>query len=90
MRLTPTYLAPLLAAAATAVAIAAAPMAAAAPAQISASGGAGTTGSTSITQPQQSCLSLGGTQSQCQSPGNAQIYDAPPQVDYFPYAGGAT
>jgi len=22
--------------------------------------------------------------------GNAQVYDAPPQVDYFPYAGGAT
>ncbi len=32
----------------------------------------------------------GGTQNECQSPGNAQIYDAPPQVDYFPYAGGAT
>jgi hypothetical protein len=32
----------------------------------------------------------GGTQNQCQSPGNAQVYDAPPQVDFFPYAGGAT
>jgi len=37
-----------------------------------------------------SCDSLGGTQTECQSPGNAQVYDAPPQVDYFPYAGGAT
>jgi hypothetical protein len=38
----------------------------------------------------QPCLGLGGTQSQCQSPGNVQINDAPPQVDYYPYAGGAT
>jgi hypothetical protein len=27
---------------------------------------------------------LGGTQTQCQSPGNVQINDAPPQVNYFP------
>jgi hypothetical protein len=33
---------------------------------------------------------LGGTQSECQAPGNVQINDAPPQVDFFPYAGGAT
>jgi hypothetical protein len=32
----------------------------------------------------QSCANLGGTQTQCQSPGNVQIYDAPPQVNYFP------
>ena len=36
------------------------------------------------TAPQQSCTSLGGTQTQCQSPGNVQINDAPPQVNYFP------
>jgi hypothetical protein len=39
---------------------------------------------------QESCVGLGGTTNVCQSPGNAQVYDAPPQVDYFPYAGGAT
>ena len=66
----------------TAAAVACAPTASAA------AGGA--TASTDSTQTQQSCTSLGGTQNQCQSPGNAQIYDAPPQVDYFPYAGGAT
>ena len=36
------------------------------------------------TVPQQTCTSLGGTQTQCQSPGNVQINDAPPQVNYFP------
>ena len=36
------------------------------------------------TGPQQNCTSLGGTQTQCQSPGNVQINDAPPQVNYFP------
>ena len=41
-------------------------------------------------QPHQACSSLGGTQSLCESRGNVQIDDAPPQVDYFPYAGGAT
>ncbi|MDT5234043.1 MAG: hypothetical protein QOF47_30, partial [Mycobacterium sp.] len=39
---------------------------------------------------QQSCANLGGTQSECQAPGNVQVNDAPPQVDYFPYAGGGT
>ena len=78
------YFAPLLVAAWTiATAIAAAPTAAAAPSQ----GAASSRGSTQV---RQSCVSLGGTQSQCQSPGNAQVYDAPPQVDYFPYAGGGT
>ena len=38
----------------------------------------------------QSCTSSGSTQTDCQSPGNAQIYVAPPQVDYFTYRGGAT
>ena len=77
-----------LAAGAVAIAIAAAPIAAAAPSQDS--GGAGAAASSDSGQGQQSCVGLGGTQSQCQSPGNAQIYDALPQVDYFPYAGGGT
>ena len=34
--------------------------------------------------PDQTCTNLGGTQTQCQSPGNVQINDAPPQVNYFP------
>jgi hypothetical protein len=40
------------------------------------------------TTPQQTCTSLGGTQTQCQSPGNVQINDAPPQVNYFPLGDG--
>jgi hypothetical protein len=79
MKLVLNYIAPLLATGAAAVAIAAAPIAAAAPT----AAGASSPG-------QQSCTSLGGTQSECQSPGNAQVNDAPPQVDYFPYAGGGT
>jgi hypothetical protein len=82
MQLGRNYFAPLLAAGAVAVAIAAAPIAAAAPAAPTAPG--------DTTQAQQSCASLGGTQTVCQTPGNVQVYDAPPQVDYFPYAGGAT
>ena len=38
--------------------------------------------------PQQSCTqSSSGTL--CQSPGNAQINDAPPPVQYYPYGGEA-
>jgi hypothetical protein len=73
------YIAPLLAAGAAAAAIAAAPIAAAAPTAPSDPG-----------QVQQSCANLGGSQSECQTPGNVQVNDAPPQVDYFPYAGGGT
>jgi hypothetical protein len=36
------------------------------------------------TAPQQTCTSLSGTQTQCQSHGNVQINDAPPQVNYVP------
>ncbi|MCW2624717.1 hypothetical protein [Mycobacterium sp.] len=79
MRIGLNYIAPLLTAGAAAVAIAAAPIAAAAP-----------TATSDPAQVQQSCASLGGTQTQCQTPGNAQVNDAPPQVDYFPYAGGGT
>jgi hypothetical protein len=73
------YIAPLLAVGATAVAIAATPVAAAAP-----------TAPSGPAPVQQSCTNLGGTQSECQAPGNVQINDAPPQVDFFPYGGGAT
>jgi len=79
MRIGLNYIAALLTAGAAAVAIAAAPIAAAAP-----------TATSDPAQVQQSCASLGGTQTQCQTPGNAQVNDAPPQVDYFPYAGGGT
>jgi hypothetical protein len=79
MKLGLNYIAPLLATGAAAAAIAAAPVAAAAPAA---------PGDTS--QAQQSCANLGGTQTECQAPGNVQVNDAPPQVDYFPYAGGGT
>ncbi|MDT5081787.1 MAG: hypothetical protein QOJ80_6424 [Mycobacterium sp.] len=79
MRLGLNHIAPLLAAGAAAAAIAAAPMATAAP-----------TAPSDPAQVQQSCAALGGTQSECQAPGNVQVYDAPPQVDYFPYAGGGT
>src|SRR4030081_3284038 len=64
VRIKMNYIAPLLAAGATAVAIAAAPIAAA------------DTG--------QSCS---GTI--CQSPGNVQINDSPPPVQFFPYGGDA-
>jgi hypothetical protein len=89
MRVRLNYFAPLLAAGTIAAAIAVAPIAAAATSQGTSSAGAATDSSGS-TQPGQSCVTLGGTQSQCQSPGNAQVYDAPPQVDYFPYGGGAS
>ena len=79
MQLGLNYIAPLLAAGAAAVAVAVAPIAAAAP-----------TAPGDTTQSQQACANLGGTQTECQAPGNVQVYDAPPQVDYFPYAGGAT
>jgi hypothetical protein len=89
MRVKINYFAALLAAVAAAGAIAVAPSAMAAPNQDSAD--ASSPAATSDqTQAHQSCMSLGGTQNECQSPGNAQIYDAPPQVDYFPYAGGGT
>jgi hypothetical protein len=79
MKLGLNYLATLLATGAAAVAVAAAPIAAAAP-----------TAPGDTTQAQQSCTNLGGTQTECQTPGNVQVNDAPPQVDYFPYAGGGT
>jgi hypothetical protein len=89
MRVGLNYVAPLLAAGAIVAGIAIAPIAAATPSQ-GASNDGGSARSSGPAQPHQSCVNLGGTQNQCQSPGNAQVYDAPPQVDYFPYAGGST
>lgn len=77
MRLGPKYIAPLLAAGAVAVAVAAAPIATAAP-----------TASHDASQVQQSCADLGATHSECQPPGNVEVYDAPPQL--IIYAGGGT
>ena len=68
------YITPLLAAGAAAVAIAAAPIAAAAP---------------TASQPGAAPMSCGsvGAGSECITPGNAQINDSPPGVDYYPYGG---
>ena len=88
MRVKLNYFAPLLATAATAVAVAFAPVATAAPSQGAAGAGSAAAPSDSG-QTQQTCLTLGGTASQCQSPGNAQINDAPPPVQFFPYGGEA-
>ena len=88
MRMRTSYLGSVLAVGAAAV-LAAAPIAGAMPAPGQPSPGAtASTQSGSAAPP--SCMSLGGTQYECQSPGNAQINDSPPQVDYYPYAGGAT
>jgi hypothetical protein len=74
MRNKQKYITPLVALCAAA-AIGTAPVAAAAP---------------SPTQAELSCTPSGSAQTNCQSPGNVQVYVAPPQVDYFPYRGGAT
>ena len=75
MRTKISYLTPLLGAAAAAVAISAAPIASAA-------------SNPASTSTQQSCSSSGpGTV--CQSPGNVQINDAPPPVQFYPYGGEA-
>ena len=74
------YLTPALGAAAAAVAIVAAPTAAAAPAAAAPA--------PAPAPAQQSCAGSGaGTV--CQSPGNVQINDAPPPVQFFPYGGEA-
>jgi hypothetical protein len=76
MRISLTYIAPLIGAAATAAAIAAAPTAAAA------------VGPAATSSPQQNCAASGAG-SICQSPGNVQINDAPPPVQFYPYGGEA-
>ena len=85
------HIASLVATGAAAAAIAAAPIATAAPAPTQP--GPVATGPTATPNPtavQQSCADLGATHTECQSPGNAQLNDSPPQVDFFPYAGGGT
>ena len=75
MRIRIGYLTPILGSVAAAVAISTAPIASAAP-------------SASPAVPQQACAGSGaGTV--CQSPGNVQIDDAPPPVQFDPYAGEA-
>jgi len=78
MRIRFSCLTPMLGAAAVAAAIFAAPIASAAP------------GATHHppAQPAQSC-SGSGAGTICQSPGNAQINDAPPPVQFYPYGGEA-
>jgi hypothetical protein len=34
--------------------------------------------------PSQTCSQLGATEYKCESPGNAQLNDAPPVTDFFP------
>jgi len=67
-----THIAPLFAAGAAALAIAAAPIAAADPGPAPAT--------------TQSCTETG-SGSDCQSPGNVQLDDSPPPVNYDPYGG---
>jgi hypothetical protein len=76
MRIGLKYVTPILGAAAAAAAIFAAPIASAAP------------NSSPATPPQQSCATSGaGTV--CQSPGNVQINDSTPPVQFYPYGGEA-
>jgi len=76
MRIKLGHLAPIIGTAAVAAAISVAPIASAAP------------DTQAPAQPQQSCVGSGpGTV--CQSPGNVQINDAPPPVQFYPYGGDA-
>jgi hypothetical protein len=74
------FLTPMVAALAAATAISAAPMASADSTPAQPGSGA--------TAPQETCTSLGGGQTQCQSPGDVEVNDAPPQVNYFPLGTG--
>ncbi|KAA0080455.1 hypothetical protein CIW52_22740 [Mycolicibacterium sp. P9-64] len=85
MRINLTFITPVLAAGAAAAAIAAAPMAVADPPAAQTTAVAAAPAALGAPpQVQQSCTSLGGSQTQCQSPGNVQLNDSPPQVNYFP------
>ena len=79
MRIRLTFITPLLGAAAVAAAIAAAPIATAAPPP----------GPAPDPGPVQQSCSASGSGTLCQSPGNAQVNDAPPPVQFFPYGGSA-
>jgi hypothetical protein len=37
--------------------------------------------------PSESCAQVGTAEYRCESPGNAQLNDAPPVTNYFPYGG---
>ncbi len=74
MRIRTPYLTTLLTAGAAALAIAAAPLATAAP-----------TRAAPTPVPQSGSATGGG--SECQSPGNVEIYDSPPPVSFEPYGG---
>jgi hypothetical protein len=76
MRVRLSLFTPLLGAAAVAAAVSAAPIAGAAPT------------TQTPAQPQGSC-SGNGSGTICQSPGNVQINDAPPPVQFYPYGGEA-
>jgi hypothetical protein len=89
MRIKPKFIASSLAAGAVAVAIAAAAAATAQTAPAQPTVGASTPAAQSEpAQPQQSCTNLRGSQTLCQSPGNAQLDDSPPQVNFFPLGDG--
>ena len=45
------------------------------------------TASAAPTAGAQSCSAVGNGGTECQSPGNVQIYDSPPPVDIDPYGG---
>lgn len=73
MRTTRKHVAPLLAAGAVVAAIGRAPVAAANP-----------VATDTPSPPSQSCAQLGAAEYRCQSPGNAQLNDAPPVTNFFP------
>jgi hypothetical protein len=77
MRIRLTCVAPLLVAGAAVIAVTAAPIAAAAPAQAP------------VNPPAQQSCATSGPGTDCQSPGNVQINDAPPPVSFYPYGGEA-
>jgi hypothetical protein len=77
-----SYITPLLAAAAAAAAIATTPTTAADAASIQPTAIATTPAAVDPTS--LLCTSLGGSATQCQTPGNVQINDAPPPVHYKP------
>jgi hypothetical protein len=76
MRIKLVYFTTILGAAAVAAAMSAAPIASAAPSR------------QAPAAPQQSCTGSG-SGTICQSPGNVQINDAPPPVQFYPYGGEA-